>query len=103
MPNCFQLYRKGETEAVPLNTIDEEICAHLGVPVHDTYYCGDWYITIGFKLAMGRSFDHIIGYYDGAGLVTKGEEREYYDTLRKIAEFLNSKFSTNAWVEIGRR
>lgn len=99
MPACFQLFRKGESEAVPLNTIDEEICAYMELPVHDTLYCHDWFNTIGLKLAMGRSFDYIIGWYEGASMKTKGEDSEYYDTLLKIAEFLNERFSANSWHE----
>lgn len=99
MPACFQLFRKGESEAVPLNTIDEEICAHMEVPVHDTYYCGDWFNTIGFKLAMGYSFDRIIGYYDGGAVFSKDDDREYCETLLKIAKFLSERFTQNAWYE----
>ena len=58
MPSCFQLFKKGESEPISLNKIDEEICSVLEVPVHLTKYGGgyvkgalNWFDTIGFAIA----------------------------------------------------
>lgn len=51
MPNCFQLTRKNETNPINLQDLDKELCE---------YECSDSWI--GFKLAMGKSFQQIEEY-----------------------------------------
>src|SRR5688572_10361849 len=63
MPNCFALYRKTDPEprkAVDLKALDVEIANVIGVPVHDTMWCRDWYNSIGWMLAVGgKTFPEI--------------------------------------------
>jgi hypothetical protein len=89
MPACFQLYRKTDTAAGPVkfSTIDDELCAHLGVPVHPTnYHCG-WYSSIGLGLAMGNSWDRL---------------REIFsDDSHQLAiiNWMDANFTPNSWYE----
>lgn len=89
MPNCFSLTRKTALDQGPvsLSKVDEEICAHLGVPVHPTMYCYWWYDLIGFGVATGKTFDDFIN-DDGRT-----------DHVREIARFLKDNFVPNAWAE----
>jgi len=89
MPNCFSLTRKSDTAAGPvkLTLIDEELCAHLGVEVDENNWVHGWYNSIGFSLAMGKSFD---------------ECRETFqdsEVLLPVIDYLDANFTTNSWVE----
>lgn len=92
MPNCFQLIRKTEPDksVVKLQQIDEEICAHMEVPVDPDEWVGNWYNTIGFCLAMGKDFAWI-------------RERAVDEQELKIINFLDANFIPDAWTEIGRQ
>jgi len=93
MPNCFTLTRKSDTAAGPvkLTLIDEELCAHLGVEVDNTHWVHGWYNSIGFSLAMGKSFDEC------------REIFKKYIELQIIIDYLDANFTTDSWAEIGRR
>ncbi len=96
MPNCFQLTKKGDTEASKLSDVDEAICKHLGVAPHPTRYVDYWFDSIGFGLATGR------------GQLGSQELREFVrgfspSTLPKILKFLEENYTSSAWAEVGRR
>lgn len=110
MPNCFQLTRKTEPEKGPvsLNAIDAELCGVLGREVHPTAYCMGWFDYIGFKLAMGRSFEEIkakiissIAENQGAG--KEAGDVEYYQDMLTLANYLDANFTSDSWAEIGKR
>ena len=54
MPNCFQLFKKGQTNVVTLSSVDEELCRMLGKEIDPEYYVAQWVDTIGFMIAMGN-------------------------------------------------
>jgi len=92
MPNYFTLTRKSNIEAGPVNfaTIDEEICAHLGVEVDNVHWYAGWYDNIGLMLAIGKSWN---------------EMREIFkdsDALLPVIDFLEANFTANAWYQYGR-
>ena len=86
MPNCFQLLRNGN--AVPLNTIDEEMCRHFGAPCHEKHYFEGWYDFIGYELARGQSFAEIRLTYANSPI------------LVQIVDWLEANFQVNAWYEL---
>ncbi len=89
MANCFQLFRKGETEPMSLVKVDEEICRHFNAPVDPEKWFHNWYNTIGFCCAMGKTWDEI---------------REVMETPMSIAivDFLEANFTTTAWYSPGK-
>lgn len=87
MPVCFQLFRKGEEEPTPLQTIDEELCAHFQQPIHPTRYLDGWYDSIGFRLACGDSWKKI------------REELKEYEGLLLICSYLEKNFDPHHWRE----
>lgn len=106
MPNCFQLIRKGHTEATPLNTIDRELCQLLGKEEHPKLYVAGWFDSIGFSLAMGKTFDEIVEKIEGDIATEKPEDAPYKENdreLLKCAKYLRENYTENAWAEIGRR
>ena len=101
MPACFQLIRKGETAPVPLMKIDEEMCAHFKARVDANRYYGEWYNTIGFSLAMGKTFAQL---HEQAVELAKPRPDDDADTdlsyvtmQLRIIEWLMANFDSNAF------
>lgn len=87
MPVCFQLFRKGEDQPTPFQTIDEELCIFFNTPVHPTYWFRDWYNTIGFGLAVGGDWNR--------------QREVFHDEPRilEVVDWLEARFTTKAWWE----
>jgi hypothetical protein len=90
MPNCFTLTRKSDLDAgpVPLAKIDEEMCVFFAVAVDPMKYYLHWFDLIGFRLAIGHTFEEII---------SDSSER-----LKPVARWLQENFTPNVWAERGR-
>ena len=91
MPNCFTLTSKANPEAgpVPFAQIDDEMRTHFDEPPDDKAYLGGWYDTIGLSLAMGHSWDKM---------------REIFSPgTCKLVDYLEERYTPDAWAEIGRR
>lgn len=92
MAACFQLTDKTTGEPVDLVKIDERICVEvLHCAPHATQYAERWYEIIGFKLAMGKTFEEV------QADLTSHDEDEWYAKLRAIATFLDMHYTANAW------
>ena len=104
MPNCFSLSRKSKREEGPvkLSLIDDEICHHFNVVPDAIEYYAYWYDIIGFKLAMGKTFDEIKKDL-AERIVEKPEWNDEYTRLIEITNWLDENFVANAWAEIGKR
>lgn len=108
MPNCFQLFRKGSTEPEILQKVDEAICKHVGVPVDETYWCASWYNVVGFLIACKNDCslgseklrEEVDRWYDNYPEEERDDRRK---AMRVILAFLEENYSSNAWVEIGKR
>jgi hypothetical protein len=61
MPNCFQLYKKGEEEPSILQDVDNDLWLKFegSIPEPNDKWYQNWYNTVGLLLAMGESFDQI--------------------------------------------
>lgn len=115
MPNCFRLYPKGSTEPEALSSIDEKIAAFVGVPVHPTYYVADWYHVIGFLIACrdGCSLGsdklraEVTAWYQTGVYATlpdaKAEAPQRSAEMLTILMWLETHYTSDAWVEIGKR
>jgi hypothetical protein len=87
MPNCFTLQRKSDPSTnVRFADIDDELRTAFSQPPNASAYLWHWYDIIGLRLALGHSFDRII---------TELEDPD----LRNVAIYLNTHFTSNAWVE----
>lgn len=98
MAAYFQLRRKGEPDSEPidLNALDEQICARYGEKPDAVRYYYGWYDSIGFRLALGDSWDAI-----RASLQPDEKDNEEYravlERLREIATWLEEQFEVKAW------
>lgn len=102
MPSCFQLYPKGEKEPKILQHIDDEMRVHFEVPPDPDHWLGNWYDTIGFRLALGKSFEQIREQFKEyveeervKGNPTRGVE--FYEALLSILDYLEERYSTNSF------
>jgi hypothetical protein len=89
MPNCFQLLREGV--AVPLATVDEEMCAHFGEPCDPDRYFRSWYSCVGWDLSMGRTYDQIREIYADPSWAEYG--------ILPVVEWLAANFTPRSWYE----
>ena len=122
MPNCFRLYPKGSSEAVPLNTVvDPAIAAYLNIPCDPKLWTADWFHVIGFLIACKNDCDlgsvelerQICKWYDDDdsiyrlqvknGKMTEDERVSCRETMFEILRFLEQRYTSDAWAEIGRR
>ena len=93
MPACFTLCRKGSKEPVQFTTIDEELCAALGKTCDSVKWYLGWYDIIGFKLAIGKTWEQIIA-----------DLEEYDDKeLLAVTRWLMEHFDSDAWYQVGKR
>lgn len=108
MPNCFTLTPIGESEPRGLDLIDEEICALFGEQPHPTLYFGRWFDFIGRKIAIrGLDLKQVVAWIQTkrTAEMLSGEylDGSYLSTMLIVAEYLDAHYTTNSWVEIGRR
>ncbi len=94
MPRCFQLTRKSDLAAGPvnLNLVDEEMCARFLTSVHPTKYYMGWFDCIGWRIATGMSFDDIRA-------EAAKEPDGYLAQMIPIVEWLDENFTTNAFYQ----
>lgn len=95
MPSCFQLTRKSTPDigAILLAQIDNEMRAHFGVPADSSSWYHNWYNTIGFFLALGKSFDDLRKLFREPGW-------DHADELIKIVDWLDENFTVKSWYEV---
>lgn len=104
MPVCFQLYdktRPGEGP-VTLQEIDRLMCEHFEQPCDPIKYLNGWYDSIGFRLALGKSFEEIRGQFDGYILEEKARGNpnqgvEFYENSLRILAWLEERYTTNSF------
>lgn len=99
MPNCFSLTRKNNPQAGPvaLTLVDEEMCDYLKEPVDPDNWCHDWYPTIGFGIAMGKTFAQLRERHMNESKQTR--DSDYIPIMVKIIDWLDYHFTTDAWAE----
>lgn len=95
MPACFTLTKIGENFPTSLIAVDNAICEHLGVTPSPKYYYHGWYDSIGFRLAIGKTFAEIRN--DFRNGMSKPEGEHYYGLMLKILEYLIANYEPNAW------
>lgn len=105
----FNLTRKSAPDAGPVNLhdLDVEICALIGEPVHPTRYCIGWFDSIGYWLAVGKTWDEIrtmhaewradIGRLNMADPEAVAAYHAFYDRLEKVRAWLEENFISEHW------
>ena len=105
----FNLTRKSAPDAGPVNLhdLDVEICALIGEPVHPTRYCIGWFDSIGYWLAVGKTWDEIRELHVEGRAYTRGTDmtdpeavaahHAVYDELEKVRAWLEENFIPEHW------
>ncbi len=105
----FNLTRKSAPDAGPVNLhdLDVEICALIGEPVHPTRYCIGWFDSIGYWLAVGKTWDEIRELHAEGRACTRGTDmidpeaaaahHAVYDELEKVRAWLEENFISEHW------
>lgn len=90
MPNCFMLLDKTTGEPVSLQKVDDMMREAFGEPPNEKEWLYRWYDTVGFALAMGRSWDETRKHFEGC------------ENLQRAIDWLEMNFGADAWAERGR-
>ena len=102
MPNCVQFFRKSDSSrtAIVLNRLDEELCAHMNVPVHPTQWCFGWSV-IQLEAAMGKTLEQICDSYraEVERCEAEGWDATWERNMLKVSQYLAENFTTDAWAE----
>lgn len=93
----FSLTDKTTKSVVKLLDVDKEICALFDIPVHDKDWGGEhgvrnWYDTIGFQLASGKTYDEIRLHYVKSDLWI-----DELPWLLKCINYLEQRYVPNSW------
>lgn len=104
MPVCFDLTPRADPGHGPmmLQDIDKVLCDALGQPCHPKYWLVGWYDYIGFRLAVGSTFDKLIAeFQDYLVKDAKSGDESFKKTalLLACAIYLRDNFISNAWRE----
>lgn len=90
MAVCFTLTKRGCTEPVTFQYLDEVICLMLGKPCDPDKYYGSWYDIIGLRLAMGQDWAKIIEAFMPV------EDQSDLELLA-ICAYLQANYSSENW------
>lgn len=90
MAVCFSLTKRGKTEPVSLNQLDEDVCKMLNKPCDPDKFCRGWYDIIGFRLALGKEWSEIVE------LFLPVEDAYDLDMLA-ICAYLQANYTSNCW------
>jgi len=114
MPNCFQLIDKSTNEPAIFKDIDNRICYLLDIPVDkDNNYISAWYNVIGWSIAVNglklgsHELRDKVAMDEGyRNMDFKGKKRPVGfkpGILFDILEILEQYYTSNAFVQIGKR
>ena len=102
MPNCFTLTREGESKPASLQAIDDEMRIAFGEEPDEERWLWGWYDTIGYGLAMGRTWEQLREQF-----AEDPAESERTNMFRRrmlaVIDWLDEHYTPNAWAEVGRR
>jgi hypothetical protein len=105
MPVTFSLYPRGASVPASLNEVDRLMCEHFGVePDSKRYLCG-WFDSIGFYLALGRTFETIRTDYEARLEKSKikpelPNDVDFYSSTLAILEWLEANYSPTSGHEM---
>ena len=98
MPNCFTLTRKGESKPANLQEIDDEMRQAFCEEPDEVRWLWGWYDTIGFGLAMGRTWEQLREQF-----AEDPAESERTNMFRRrmlaVIYWLETHYVFNAWTE----
>ena len=101
MPNCFQLRKKGEKEPSTFYSIDEALCAHLGVKPQTTRWYANWRNSIGLGLACGWTLDspEMLAECERQDVIEREIDPDRPELLVLVLKFLQEYYASDAWYE----
>lgn len=112
MPNCFSLTSRTTHQPTTFNQIDAELCAHFDQPCDPKRYLADWYTVLGTLIAvkglrlpsLALRLVVVEWYKDGYnGLIDVPTRRAYMGDMIRILKWIETRYTSDAWVEIGKR
>lgn len=102
------LTKKGDDEPSRLIDIDNDMRDALGEPADDSEFLAEWYNYVGFRLAVGRTWEQVAESVErDIRSATKNEDGWPQDVVddylalcllrRRIVEWLAENYTSSAW------
>lgn len=86
-----------------LQHIDDGIAEYLGVPSDPEHWCFGWYDVIGFRLALGQTWQQIDAHlFDNLRRSFQSDNPAYLQSAARrvlISRFLQDNYLTGSWWE----
>ncbi len=103
----IRFYPKSATsskDALDLNVVDAEICTHFEAEVHPDYWFYNWYYTIAFWLALGKTWDETRAITESQReyFADMGDKDDIVNVRLRIIDFMESRYNINTWISIGK-
>jgi len=98
MPVCFQLYPKGAQEPEKLQIVDDKMREAFEQPSDPDNWLGGWYDSIGFRLAMGKTFEEIRTRFEA--YIAEGNAVSYYTMALELLTWLEEHYTVDSWREM---
>ncbi len=96
MPNCIELLDKTTNAAIGLHTVDMRICREVfNTEPHPKLWGStvfNWYDTIAFQLASGKSLPEVREYFNTSDIWE--DERP---VINEIVSFLEANYNTRSF------
>lgn len=95
MSSFIQFLDKSTGIAVPLNSVDEAVCAHFKVVVAKETWYKDWYNDLGFYWAIDlRGID-----VRDAVRTTWGSKNDRMKFLLEVVDVIEKTYDLRSWTE----
>jgi hypothetical protein len=101
MPACFQLIDRQTGQPAIFQQIDDKMRESFGAPPNDKEYMNGWYDSIGFRLALGKTWNDIRDEFEleYRSDVNSGRERSIYPRLISITNWLEDHYESSSWYQ----
>ena len=90
MPNCFTLTKIGEDKPSIFATIDDDLRVYFNEEPDADRWLYSWYDIVGLALALGHSWEKMREYITDPGNL-------------KVIDYLEKRYTINAWSQVGGR
>ncbi len=97
MAAYFQLYRRGESEPVDLNELDETLCGLLNVEPDPKRYVVMWFDLIGYPIAAHGYRLGSEALHQRTVEVIRGADESFTDDVLKVLRYLEENFTDRSW------
>lgn len=103
MPQYFQLISKQNGEPESFQHVDDQMREHFGAPPDPKEWYEYWYpVLMEWGVAFGKSFAQLRELHGQPAENEQPWQNEGRQRLLKIIDYLDERYTPNAWAMIGK-